>query len=126
MYSTICSHNSVRLIGSQRSSSRPESARASVSRSSTRRDNRTISSRFEVSARLYSSAVRSRRSVISGVRAQIGGVDVEALFAGAQGEFVGLDQVNLSLPGILVGRGEVDVLLTVDGKIANPVKLSIK
>lgn len=66
------------------------------------------------------------RSALSSVRAQIGGMDIEALFAGAQGNFVGLDQVNLRLPGTLAGRGEVDVVLTVDGLTANTVKLSIK
>jgi uncharacterized protein (TIGR03437 family) len=66
------------------------------------------------------------RSDLSGVRAQIGGVNVEALFAGAQGDFVGLDQVNLRLPGTLAGRGEVDVVLTVDDKTANTVRLNVK
>jgi|GEM_PF-1260321 len=50
-------------------------------------------------------------------------------FAGpvAQGEFDGLDQINLGpLPRSLVGRGEVEVVVTVDGKEANAVTLTIQ
>ena len=49
------------------------------------------------------------------VRATIGGVDAPVLFAGAQGEFVGLDQINVQLPQSLRGRGEGSVVFTVDG-----------
>ena len=38
----------------------------------------------------------------------------------------GLDQVNLRVPRSLIGRGEVDVVLTVDGKIANTLRVNIK
>ncbi|MGE0131382.1 MAG: hypothetical protein AB7U82_25150 [Blastocatellales bacterium] len=58
--------------------------------------------------------------------AQIGGVNAPVTFAGAQGELTGLDQVNLLLPPSLAGRGEVDVVLTIDGQTANVVKISIK
>lgn len=50
-------------------------------------------------------------------------------FAGpvAQGEFDGLDQINLGpLPRSLAGRGEVEVVVTVDGKKANAVTLTIQ
>jgi uncharacterized protein (TIGR03437 family) len=57
---------------------------------------------------------------------KLGGVDAEVLFAGAQGSFAGLDQVNVQLPRSLAGRGEVDVLLTVDGRQANAVKVNFK
>ena len=44
-----------------------------------------------------------------------------------QGQFVGLDQVNLGpLPRSLTGRGEVDIVLTVDGKVANTVTVTIQ
>lgn len=45
---------------------------------------------------------------------------------GPQGSYAGLDQVNVVLPRSLAGRGEVDVLLTVDGRAANPAKINIK
>lgn len=59
--------------------------------------------------------------------ATIGGTPVMVGFAGAQGGFVGLDQLNLGpLPRSLAGRGEVDVVITVDGKVANTVKINIE
>jgi hypothetical protein len=58
--------------------------------------------------------------------ATIGGANAEVLFAGAAPGFVGLDQANVRLPRSLIGRGEVDVVLTVDGKTANTVTASIK
>jgi len=57
---------------------------------------------------------------------KIGGVDAEVPYAGSQGGFVGLDQVNVKLPRALLGRGEVDLVLTVDGKAANTVRVRIK
>ena len=50
-------------------------------------------------------------------------------FAGpvAQGEFDGLDQINLGpFPRELAGRGELDVVVTVDGKQANAVTLTLQ
>jgi len=48
------------------------------------------------------------------------------LFADAQGGFVSLDQVNARIPRSLIGRGEVDLVLTADGKTANTVTVNIK
>ena len=59
--------------------------------------------------------------------ATIGGVRVGVAGPVAQGQYVGLDQVNLGpLPAALAGRGEVPVVLTVDGKSANTVSVSIR
>lgn len=66
------------------------------------------------------------RSALSAVSVRIGGVEVPVLFAGAQGALVGVDQVNVRLPRELTGRGEVDVLLTVDGQAANTVRINIQ
>jgi uncharacterized protein (TIGR03437 family) len=66
------------------------------------------------------------RSSLSTVTASIGGVNAEVLYAGPQGELVGLDQINLRIPRSLVGRGDVDVALTVDGKLANTVRVNIR
>ncbi|HZS09589.1 MAG TPA: SBBP repeat-containing protein [Blastocatellia bacterium] len=74
---------------------------------------------------LFGTGVRNR-SALSAVTAKIGGADAEVLYAGEQGGFSGLDQINLRIPRSLTGRGEVDVALTVDGKTANAVKVSIK
>ncbi len=74
---------------------------------------------------LFGTGVRYRSS-LSNVSAKIGGTDAPVSFAGAQGGFVGLDQVNVLLPGSLAGRGEVDAALTVDGISANSLKVSIR
>jgi uncharacterized protein (TIGR03437 family) len=55
-----------------------------------------------------------------------GGTNITPLFVGAQGLLAGLDQINLRIPTAMAGRGEVDLVVTVDGKTANAVKLKIK
>ena len=66
------------------------------------------------------------RSALSAVTCNIGGVNAEVLFAGAQSEFVGLDQLNVRLSRSLAGRGEMDLVVTVDGISANTVRISVK
>jgi uncharacterized protein (TIGR03437 family) len=66
------------------------------------------------------------RSSLAGVTATIGGVGAEVVFAGDQGGFVGLDQANIRIPRSLIGRGEIDVALRVDGKLTNTLKVNIK
>ncbi len=74
---------------------------------------------------LYGTGIRLRSS-LQAVPAKIGGVTSQVFFAGAQGGYIGLDQINLGLPRSLAGRGEVDVELSADGKAANKVRVSIK
>lgn len=74
---------------------------------------------------LYGTGWRSRSS-LSAVAMKLGGSDAEALYAGPQGDFVGLDQLNVRVPRSLAGRGEVDLVLTVDGKSANIVRASFR
>ncbi len=74
---------------------------------------------------LYGTGIRLRGS-LSAVRCSIGGTNSEILFADAAPGFVGLDQVNVSLPRSLAGRGDVDIVLSVDGKTANTVRVSIR
>ncbi|MGH9842983.1 MAG: hypothetical protein ACREEM_29955, partial [Blastocatellia bacterium] len=77
---------------------------------------------------LFGTGVRNR-SALSVVSARLGGpngVDAQVSFAGGLDGFVGLDQVNARLSRSLIGRGEVDVTLTVDGQTANTVKVSIR
>lgn len=74
---------------------------------------------------LFGTGLRLRSS-LSGVTAGIGGVPIAAQYAGPQGEFAGLDQINLLLPRNLAGRGEVDLVLSIDGLPANTVKISIR
>ena len=79
----------------------------------------------QVFAVLYGSGFRFNGG-LSNVSVTVGGAPVTAQYAGPQGGFVGLDQLNLLLPKSLATRGEVDVVLTVGGKIANALKLNIK
>ncbi len=74
---------------------------------------------------LFGTGIRLR-SALSAVSAKLGGSDAQVTFAGAQNDFVGLDQVNARIPRSLIGRGEVDVVLTADGKPANIIKASVK
>ena len=74
---------------------------------------------------LYGTGFRNR-SALAAVTCKIGGADAEVLFAGAAPGFVGLDQSNVRLPRSLAGRGEVDVVMTVDSKAANTVRISVK
>lgn len=74
---------------------------------------------------LFGTGIRFR-SAPSAATAKLGGVDCQVAFAGAQGDFAGLDQVNVRLSRNLIGRGEVDVALTVDGQAANIIKIQLK
>jgi uncharacterized protein (TIGR03437 family) len=61
--------------------------------------------------------------------ATIGGVNVNVNVTGpvAQPQFVGLDQVNVGpVPRSLAGKGEQDVVLTVEGKQANVVTVAFR
>jgi uncharacterized protein (TIGR03437 family) len=71
------------------------------------------------------SALRQRTSLQS-VSATIAGITVPVSFARQQGSLVGLDQVNIALPGTLKGKGEVEVMLIVDGIAANPVRITLR
>jgi len=74
---------------------------------------------------LYGTGIRYH-SGLANVTITIGGVAVGALYAGPVTGLEGLDQVNALLPRSLMGRGEVEVVLTVDGKVANIARVSVK
>lgn len=74
---------------------------------------------------LFGTGIRGN-SGLANVSVTVGGSPVEVQYAGAQGDYVGLDQLNLKLPRSLAGRGSSMIELTVEGKAANPVKIQIK
>lgn len=74
---------------------------------------------------LYGTGIRGR-SALAGVSANIGGVTSNVLYAGAQLSFQGLDQVNLQIDPSLRGRGDVPILVNVDGVAANDVTVAIQ
>ena len=79
----------------------------------------------EVYMELFGTGIR-KNSGLTNVSATIGGVSVPVLYAGAHCCYFGVDQVNLPIPKSLAGRGAVEVVLTVDGKVANRVAINVK
>ncbi len=67
-----------------------------------------------------------RSASLNNVTATIGGVNCEVLYAGLTPGFIGLDQFNVRLDRALIARGDVDVVITVSGKVANTVRINIK
>lgn len=74
---------------------------------------------------LYGTGIRNR-SDLSNVACTIGGRAVRVLYAGAQNQYAGLDQVNIALTLDLHGLGEADLVLTVDGQASNAVRVNIQ
>jgi len=72
---------------------------------------------------LYGTGIRG---FTSAVKVTIGGQAAEVLGAAAQSEYPGLDQINVRVPPSLAGKGEVPIAVTVDGKRANTVTVSIR
>ncbi|MFN0110046.1 MAG: hypothetical protein ACKVZH_14420 [Blastocatellia bacterium] len=73
----------------------------------------------------YGTGWRNRSSLAT-VTATIGGTPAAVSYAGEQGAYTGLDQFNVAIPRSLATRGNVDVVLSVDGKTANTVTINIK
>jgi uncharacterized protein (TIGR03437 family) len=65
-------------------------------------------------------------TALSAATMTIGGTAAEVLYAGQVTGFAGLDQVNVRLPRSLAGRGNVAATLTVGGKAANNVNLTVQ
>lgn len=74
---------------------------------------------------VFGTGFRNRTS-LANVSATIGGTSTEVTYASAQGTFVGLDQANIRIPSSLAGRGDVNVVMTVDGKTSNTVTINVK
>ncbi|HZS10059.1 MAG TPA: N-acetylmuramoyl-L-alanine amidase [Blastocatellia bacterium] len=74
---------------------------------------------------LFGTGLRHRSSP-DAVTVRIGNTDLQVDYAGEQGGYAGLDQVNVRLPQSLRGKGEVDLELVIDGRAANVVRLSIQ
>jgi uncharacterized protein (TIGR03437 family) len=74
---------------------------------------------------LFGTGIRHRAD-LSAVSVRIGGRQAASQYAGPQGGFEGLDQVNVALPRALSGAGVVEVALTVDGLTSNSVTIQIR
>jgi uncharacterized protein (TIGR03437 family) len=83
----------------------------------------TLTAGDQVFLVLYGTGLRHANSVT----ATANGVSVPVIYHGAQGSYDGLDQINLGpLPASLAGAGAVKLVITADGKAANPVTLNIQ
>jgi uncharacterized protein (TIGR03437 family) len=72
---------------------------------------------------LFGTGIRGRTS-LQGVFARIGeGRLFGAQYAGPQGQYPGLDQVNVRLEPVLRGIGDVDLELVIDGQVSNRTRL---
>jgi uncharacterized protein (TIGR03437 family) len=74
---------------------------------------------------LYGTGIRGASSMNS-VQVNIANLNLPVLFAGAQPTISGLDQVNVSLPSSLRGRGQVVVTVTVDGQATNMAQVAFQ
>ncbi len=74
---------------------------------------------------LFGTGIRGRAS-LGAVLFNFADVAVPTQFAGAQGDLVGLDQINIDLPRSLRGRGTINITGTVDGRTVNTVTVAFK
>jgi hypothetical protein len=72
---------------------------------------------------LFGTGLRHHSGMLN---AQLGGQATDILYAGAQPQYVGLDQINLRLSRALIGSGTVPLTLTVDGRNTNSLTLQFK
>jgi uncharacterized protein (TIGR03437 family) len=73
---------------------------------------------------LYGTGLRHAASGTVSVR--VGSTTLTPQYFGAQGQDVGLDQVNVILPYSLKGSGDVAVTVTAGGVVANTVHVTIE
>jgi len=66
------------------------------------------------------------RTALSAVNVSVGGTASSLLYAGEQPTLAGVDQINVRLPRTLIGRGLVNVVVTVDRQEANTVQIAIR
>jgi uncharacterized protein (TIGR03437 family) len=58
--------------------------------------------------------------------ASVNGLNVPVIFAGAQGQYAGVDQINIGpIPRQLIGAGTVNVVVSVNGTLTNTVQVCI-
>jgi len=72
---------------------------------------------------LYGTGLRHRSG---GATATINGQPAPVLYAGAQSQFAGLDQINVQIPFGLAGSGSVPLQISVDGRQSNVVTIDIQ
>lgn len=84
-----------------------------------------MNSTDELFLEMYGTGMRARSS-LAAVKVRIADLEYPVEYAGAQGAYAGLDQINLKLPQTLSGRGETVLEIIVDGNAANPVRVTLR
>ncbi|MBL8207984.1 MAG: IPT/TIG domain-containing protein, partial [Blastocatellia bacterium] len=74
---------------------------------------------------LYGTGIRNRTHWQK-VTVKIDGVEAPVEYSGAQGTYLGLDQINVLLPRSLAGKGDVSIEVWVEGMPANPVQVKMR
>ena len=59
------------------------------------------------------------------VHVLIGGIDAQVYYAGAQPDYIGLDQINVAVPASLQGHGVVDLVVTIGSVTSNVVNIEL-
>jgi uncharacterized protein (TIGR03437 family) len=74
---------------------------------------------------LFGTGIRNHQNAVTASfsNKSSAGAPLAVAYAGAQGIFVGEDQINILLPSSLSGFGLADVTLTADGQTTNPVQV---
>ena len=79
----------------------------------------------ELFLELYGTGIR-QSTYLESYQVKFGNISGTVLYAGPQCCYVGVDQINVKIPSNVAGKGLVNIELTVDGKVANPVQLNFK
>ena len=74
---------------------------------------------------LYGTGIRGATN-LADVSVTIGGVPATVQYAGPQGGYPGLDQVNALIPSTLAGQGQVSLTFSIFTTSANPVQLDFQ
>lgn len=74
---------------------------------------------------LFGTGLRGRRA-LTDVQVRVADSTAEVLYAGAQPQYPGLDQVNVRIPPGLAGRGALELALSVEGLPANRVWVDLR
>jgi uncharacterized protein (TIGR03437 family) len=83
----------------------------------------SVASGDTVVVELYGTGIR-HLAALSAISAQINGQDVPVGFAGAQGQYTGLDQINIGLSPNLAGSSPVNVVVTLQDPVDNVTLMS--
>lgn len=67
----------------------------------------------------------SKDLVSQRVRVFVGGLEAKTLYAGPQGQFVGLEQINFELPPTVAQHGSLPVVVKIDEQPANSVTVDV-